>query len=76
MSTVDYPPTVNSAVLRGISWGTCVALRDSPENFHIRMTYSRGELEIVSPGELHEQYSGLLDSALVKAFRQTVRETA
>lgn len=38
-----------------------MALRDAPENYHVRMTYDRGELEMMSPSKPHEQYTRLLD---------------
>ena len=31
-----------------------------PENHHVRMTYDRGELEMMSPSKLHEQLSYLI----------------
>ena len=47
--------------LHGITWETYLSLRESPENFHLRMSYDRGTLEIMSPSNLHELYSKLLD---------------
>lgn len=61
MTTVHETPSPPGAVLHGISWKTYVALRNSPENYHVRMTYDEGELEIMSPSTLHEQYGRLLD---------------
>ena len=39
----------DSAVLHGVSWKMYRKLRKMPENCNIRMTYDRGELEIMSP---------------------------
>ncbi len=49
-----------SVVLHALSWGTYRALREMPENQNIRMTYDRGELEIVSPSRAHEAIAELL----------------
>ena len=49
-----------SAVLHAISWKTYRRLRKMPENNNIRMTYDRGELEIMSPSSLHEGIARLL----------------
>jgi Uma2 family endonuclease len=61
MSTVSYPPTPPRFVLYGVSWETYVASRDAPENHNVRMTYDRGELEMMSPSKPHEQFARLLD---------------
>jgi Uma2 family endonuclease len=47
-------------VLYGISWATYQKLRDAEENYHVRMTYDRGALEIVSPSGKHEHISNIL----------------
>ena len=49
-----------SAVLHGISWKLYRKLRKMPENRNIRMTYDRGELEIMSPSAEHEGIACLL----------------
>ena len=36
-------------MLYGVPWQTYVELRENPENDHLRMTYDRGTLEIMSP---------------------------
>ncbi len=38
-----------SVVLEGVPWPLYAALRDIEENFHVRMTYDRGRLELMSP---------------------------
>ncbi len=49
-----------TAVLHGISWKMYRRLRKMPENYSIRMTYDRGELEIMSPSPVHEGIARLL----------------
>jgi hypothetical protein len=61
MTTVSHPPTPSRFLLYGVSWETYVALRDAPENYSVRMTYDRGELEMMSPSKPHEQYAALLE---------------
>ncbi len=50
----------DSTILHGISWKMYRKLRKMPENYNIRMTYDRGELEIMSPSPLHEGIARLL----------------
>ncbi len=53
-----------AVVLHGIPWATYVALRDMPENWKLRMTYDRGELEIMSPSPFHEGLAALLGTLI------------
>jgi Uma2 family endonuclease len=46
--------------LGGVSWETYQLLRRAHENSNLRMTYDRGELEIVSPSRKHEHISYLV----------------
>jgi Uma2 family endonuclease len=41
-------------LLHGVSWATYVALRDTHESRHLRMTYLKGSLEIMSTSRQHE----------------------
>ena len=50
----------DSVVLHGISWKLYRKLRKMQENCNIRMTYDRGELEIMSPSPEHEGIAALL----------------
>jgi len=61
MTTLQHPPTAQQFCLRGISWQTYVTLRDAPENDHVRMTYDRGDLQMMSPSKRHEQRATVLD---------------
>lgn len=47
-------------VLRQVSWNTYNTLRDQEDNRHVRMTYDRGDLFLMSPGKLHERIGELL----------------
>jgi len=40
--------------LRGIPWQTYVSLREADDSPGLRMTYDRGELELMSPSPEHE----------------------
>lgn len=41
-------------LLPDVPWSTYVVLRDTVDSSGIRMTYLRGQLEIMSPSQLHE----------------------
>ena len=63
----------DSVVLHGISWKLYRKLRKMPENRNIRMTYDRGELEIMSPSAEHEGIATLLGNLItVWALEQRV----
>lgn len=47
-------------VLSGISWDIYEALRENEENWHIRMTYDEGALELMSPSMDHEAIKRLV----------------
>jgi Uma2 family endonuclease len=47
-------------LLHGIPWETYRALRDLPQSRNVRMTYDRGELEMMSPSKRHERYAHLI----------------
>lgn len=49
----------HSVVLREVTWEVYQSLRSEEGNNHLRMTYDRGELEIMSPSRKHEQISEL-----------------
>jgi Uma2 family endonuclease len=51
---VSTVPTQH-AVLHGIRWQTYERLRDELEGRHVRLTFDRGTLEIMSPSRRHEQ---------------------
>ncbi len=53
MSTADLIGELR-IVMHGISWETYEALADNPERAGRRITYDRGEMEIMSPSRSHE----------------------
>lgn len=55
--TTTYEPSV---LIHKASWQTYSALRDEDENRHVRMTYDRGRLELMSPTMSHERLGYLL----------------
>jgi Uma2 family endonuclease len=60
MATAEKVPAEQRFVLYGVPWQTYLALREVPESYHVRMTYDRGRLEMMSPSKLHEQFGHLL----------------
>jgi len=49
-----------SILLQGVSWNTYQRLRAADKNNHLRMTYDRGDLELMSPSQRHERVNHLL----------------
>lgn len=47
-------------LLHGVSWETYVMLRDTHESRHLRMTYLKGSLEIMSTSRRHEVESAMI----------------
>lgn len=60
MAIAEHIQAESRLLLHGIDWPTYVALRDGDENNHVRMTYDRGELEMVSPSKSHEQAAHMI----------------
>ncbi|HEY3965571.1 MAG TPA: Uma2 family endonuclease [Planctomycetaceae bacterium] len=52
------------ARLRKATWDEYVKLRDDDEYRHTRMTYDRGDLELMSPSKLHERVGYLIGRAV------------
>jgi Uma2 family endonuclease len=57
VDTITEPMRI---ILRGVPWAAYKALRDAPENNHIRMTYLDGTLELMSPEYVHDRGAELL----------------
>jgi Uma2 family endonuclease len=74
MATI--PRSASSAerrfVLHGVPWSVYEALRESEENYRVRMTYDRGTLEFMSPSTKHERARSLL-SQLLETFTVELR---
>jgi len=47
--------------LGGVCWDEYTRLRERPENYHVRMTYLDGNLELMCPSRLHERIASLVD---------------
>lgn len=65
MATAEIAPGERITVrehmlLYGVPWHTYVELRDLPENYHVRMNYDRGTLEIMSPSTKHEGNTSII----------------
>ena len=60
MATAEKAPAEQRFLLYGIPWQTYLALRDVPENYHVRMTYDGGVLEMMSPSKRHEKYAEMI----------------
>ncbi|HEV3339968.1 MAG TPA: Uma2 family endonuclease [Pirellulales bacterium] len=54
-------------VLSGIPWELYEQLRDNEENWHVRMAYDRGKLELMSPSPDHEAIKELI-CEMIKVF--------
>src|SRR5262245_30965270 len=61
MATTSDPLKVSDdsgrVVLRDVPWEVYECLRSSEANRHVRMTYLRGTLELMSPRYRHEKYA-------------------
>lgn len=62
-------PSAGTVVLRRVPWAYYLSLRDEPENYHVRMTYDRGTLELMAPARRHERGYKLL-SQMVQVWTE------
>lgn len=58
--TVATPHTAGHVVLRNVLWKTYEAILEDPGSRHVRLTYDRGALEIMSPSRKHERARHIL----------------
>lgn len=56
-------------VLAGISWEVYEQLREKEENWHVRMTYDNGRLELMSPSPDHEGITKLI-ARMIETFME------
>jgi Uma2 family endonuclease len=56
-------------VLSGISWEQYEQLRENEENWHVRMAYDQGTLELMSPSQDHEAIKKLT-ARMIEAFTE------
>jgi len=68
-TTIAAPPKIDRLrdgetriVLENIDWATYEALSDRLDEQHVRLTYDRGRLELMSPSSRHEQYKAFSGS--------------
>jgi Uma2 family endonuclease len=63
MTTVDTLAGTDTdrIVLHDVPWSVYVDLRDNDANRHVRMSYYRGGLELMSPRYRHEKYGRRLE---------------
>jgi Uma2 family endonuclease len=72
-----FTPVLDTAVeerrfvMHNVQWHVYVSLHDSMEaaGSHTRMTYNRGDLELMSPSKTHEDYKKLI-ARLIEAFAE------
>ncbi len=69
MAIAEQALSGQRVVLHGVPWATYVALRDVPQSRNVRMTYNRGELEMISPSKRHEVCAHLL-GRLIEAWSE------
>jgi len=60
MSTLAPPPVEQRLVLSGIAWSTYEMLLNRFEGRHLRITYDRGDIEIMTVSPKHERAKKLL----------------
>jgi Uma2 family endonuclease len=66
MATADLlnekqpPREPQHLLLRGVDWETYCKLRDALQERHLRLTYDRGNLELMTLSLAHERYGSLL----------------
>lgn len=71
MATVEQQTLISETriVLSGISWDTYELLRENEENWHVRMTYDEGMLELMSPSPDHEAVKRLI-GRMIETFTE------
>lgn len=74
MATVEKTKLLGERrlVLSGISWDLYDQLRENEENWHVRMTYDNGRLELMSPSSDHEAIKTLIGK-MIEAFAEEMR---
>jgi Uma2 family endonuclease len=63
--SIGIPIGEAGVLMRNTSWQQYVDLRDSDEYRTIRMTFDRGELELMSPTRLHERVNFLIGHCII-----------
>jgi Uma2 family endonuclease len=65
----DGGPAERRFLLHGIPWWMYVALREELDDTGVRMTYLEGDLELMSPSDLHEETKTIL-ARLIEAWAE------
>lgn len=60
--------TENRLILYGVSWAKYEQLLKAFDEYHLRMTYDRGSLEIMTVGSEHELWSSFFNALLIVLF--------
>lgn len=63
--TAPVPETVNRVLLHGIDWQTYQTIADALPERKIRITYDRGDMEMMTVSLIHERYKSLLPFLLL-----------
>lgn len=71
-NTVQQLATERRLVLHDVPWDAYVALRGIEANWHVRMTYDRGTLEMMVNSGMHENMKKLIGQ-LIEAFTAELR---
>tara|TARA_B100001971_G_scaffold102366_1_gene94341 strand:- start:28 stop:297 length:270 start_codon:yes stop_codon:yes gene_type:complete len=61
-------------LLQDVPWQVYTELNDNRANYHLRMNYDRGVLEIMSPSALHELYAKLIDRFIQEVTTESGQE--
>lgn len=72
MATVEKKTVLRGErriVLSGIPWETYERLRENEDNWHVRMAYENGRLELMSPSASHEGVTKLI-ARMIEAFME------
>lgn len=59
-------------VLNGVSWELYEKLRENEDNWHVRMAYDQGRLELMSPSPSHETVAKWI-ARMIEAFTEELR---
>ena len=62
MDIATSPPVArvesdSRVLLRNVPWSVYITLVEEHANYHVRMTYDRGDLELMSPSSPHERWN-------------------
>jgi Uma2 family endonuclease len=70
------PPAENRVILSGIDWPTYVTISDALPDRNIRITYDRGDMEIMTVSGIHDRLKSLVALLVAIAAEELGREVA